>query len=266
MSSHGIQFIQPPTGETITPSVGYNGIDFTLTGPSLKDVTGVHFMNMFEDQYVASHGVVSNTQITGQVPLIDGTLGPYKIRLTNEVGQDDICCFYPYITASASTPIIFNSQRNFVKYTYKQIDDKYGVNAAIGNTPSNTEGYEVIAITEQLEHPSNLLEIKCELSLQSDFWGAAVLALFKDSEVIPLKVWNYSLLGLNMGQIARFTYLDSPGDMSEHRYRIRLGRTHTSYSAIYMNRDMATSHPYYGKTSSYMTISEIEKNTTQHDV
>ena len=261
-----INFIRPPTGDSISPNVGHNGTIFTLGGPSLGDVTGVHFMNMFEDQYPATFGVVDNTKITGQVPLLDGTLGPYKVNLTNEVGKDDICCFYPYITASATMPIIFNSQRNFVKYTYKQIDDKYGINAAIDNAPNKTQGYEVVSVTEQLENPNNLLEIKCELSLQSAFWGAAVLALFKDDETIPLKVWNYSLLGQDMGQIARFTYLDSPGNMEEHRYRIRLGRTHTSYAAVYMNRGVNESHPYYGKTSSYMSISEIEKNTAQHDV
>tara|TARA_R100000808_G_C2150819_1_gene159676 strand:- start:1191 stop:1991 length:801 start_codon:yes stop_codon:yes gene_type:complete len=263
--SNTITFINSPQASGITPEAGYNGITFSINGQNLSDVTGMSFMSMFQDEYPANFSVVSDTQITGVVPLLDGTLGPHKVIARNEVGKSELCCFHPYIVASSSTPVAFNSQRRFIKYAYKQINDRYGINSTINDTPSQTQGFEVMQIKTKAEHPHNVFEITCELSLQSDFWGAAVIALFKDDEQIPQKVWNYQLLGADMGQVARLTYLvDSVGDVVDHTWRIRVGKTHTSYPSIYMNRGPSSLFPYYGKTSSFMAISEIEKETAQH--
>ena len=67
------------------------------------------------------------------------------------------------------------------------------------------------------------------------------------------------MVGLNMGQMATMTYLATAGNKDIQTWRIRLGRTHTSYSSIYLNRNANNVNPYgLDIAKSYFTITEIE--------
>ena len=141
---------------------------------------------------------------------------------------------------------------------FQAMPDFLGTIAEISDTPTNTQGFEILDLSYTPVSPSTKLIVQCQLSLQSNFWGSAVIALFKDSETTPRKVWNYSLLGMNMGQVAKMGYLVESTSMSSQTWRVRVGRAENTYPTIYINRNSQSSTPYGGATSSWMSITEID--------
>lgn len=252
--SANIQFISLASGASITPTYGFNNASFTISGENLDYATGVKFVDMFQNEINADFAIQSPNTITGNSPLLDASLGAHEVRVTNELGHSKICCFSPLQPVQTSEP------RRLVQHTTTEITDHLGINAPIQESgPNNTQGYEIASISAQALHAANQFIISCELSLENDFWGSAVVALFKDSESSPRKVWNYGMIGLNMGQMASMTYLETAGDTDWHTWKIRLGRTHTSASTIYLNRNINNNNPYgLDIAKSYLTVTEIE--------
>ena len=255
MSNNSITFIKKPEISTFYPPNGHGGVSFIMTGENLEDVEHVYFIDAFEGKtetpFNKSLDSNGKTKLTGIVPILDGTLGVHVIRAENALGYSDKCCFVPLVSTQTSIANISGDDA-------RQIDDKYAINAEISDTPTNTQGFEILDLSYTPVSPSTKLIVQCQLSLQSNFWGSAVIALFKDSETTPRKVWNYSLLGMNMGQVAKMGYLVESTSMSSQTWRVRVGRAENTYPTIYINRNSQSSTPYGGATSSWMSITEID--------
>ena len=253
-----VTFINKPQITALSPSVGFAGNAFTIQGHNLEDVETVYFIDSFGKSYQATFntytivGESSDTvNITGTIPNIDTTLGEYVVRVQNSLGFDDHCCFSPYQATQTNVQNISGDDA-------KQVSDKITINAEISDTPTNTEGFEVLDLSYQPAKIGNKLIIQCEMSLQSNFWGSAVVALFKDNETSPSKVWNYALLGLNFGQIAKLSYVADIDNLNSQTWRVRIGRAAGTYPLIYLNRNSQSSTPYGGATSSWIAITEID--------
>ena len=251
--SNSIQFISLPSGSSIEPSYGLTNTDFTISGQNLTDATGVLFVDKFQNEVSSNFAAQSSTIITGKVPLVDHTLGKHEVRVQNELGHTKLY-FDPF------TPVQTVSPRRLIQHKVTTITDHLGINSQISDTaPNNTQGYEVASTTVNAIHSSSALIISCELSLENDFWGAAVVALYKGSETTPRRVWNYGLIGPQMGQMAVLTYIDTAGTTDHQTWRVRLGTSSNSFSTVYLNRSFTSTNPYGIDVSrSYMTITEIE--------
>jgi len=252
--SANIQFIAPVSGTSITPSFGLLNEPFSIAGVNLNYATTLQFVDKFDNATNVEFSIESPTKINGNVPLLDGTLGAHEIRITNELGSHDFCCFSPIVPALAAEP------RRLIQIKVNKLTDHLAINAPIQeSSPNQTQGYEIASTSITAIHPASTFVINCELSLENDFWGSAIIALFKDGESSPRRVWNYGMIGLNMGTTANLTYVTTAGDVAAQNWKIRLGRTHTSFSTIYLNRNMSNNNPYgLDIAHSYMTIHEIE--------
>ena len=83
--------------------------------------------------------------------------------------------------------------------------------------------------------------------------------MFKDSETSPRRVWNYGLIGPTMGQMATLSYVVTAGSTTNQTWRLRLGKTSSSFATVYLNRNLSNTNPYgLDVARSYMTITEIE--------
>jgi len=251
--SANIQFISLPSGTSITPSYGLLNDPFVIEGENLHLATGVLFVDKFQNETSSTFTVASPTKINGNIPLIDSSLGRHEVRVQNELGYTKLY-FDPLVPSLAAEP------RRLIDYAVTDITDHLGINAGISESaPNNTQGYEIATTTVSAIHPSSAFVISCELSLENDFWGSAVVGLFKDSETTPRRVWNYGLIGPQMGQMAVLSYVTTAGTTSNQTWRIRLGRSTNSYSTVYLNRNSTNANPYGTDISrSYMTITEIE--------
>ncbi len=249
-----ITFIKKPIVSGFSPLLGLTSTTFTVFGSYLEDAESLYFVDVFGKKTQVSfskNGTAPNTTLTGSIPVLDGTIGKYLVRVENSLGHSDFCCFQHHV--STQTNIV-----NISGDDTKQINDKYSINSAISHTPTNTEGFEILNLNYIPVGPSNKLVVQAEVSLQSSFWGSAVLALFKNSETTPKKVWNYSLLGLNFGQVAKIGYVADAESTNTQTWRLRVGRASGTLPVIYVNRDSNTSQPYNGATSSWMSITEID--------
>lgn len=247
-----LTFIHKPEITSFSPTVGFSGTAFMIQGNNLVDVEGVDFIDAFGNVYQASFSYNSINQIiNGSVPNIDTTLGEYVVRVKNSLGHSDWCCFTPYQATQTNITNISGDDA-------KQTSDKITVNAEINDTPDSSQGFEVMHLSYDPARIGNKLIIQCELSLQSSFWGSAVVALFKDNETTPAKVWNYALLGLNFGQIAKLSYVADINTLTAQTWRVRIGRAAGTYPLIYLNRNSQTATPYGGSTSSWIAITEID--------
>jgi len=253
--SNAITFIKKPVVETFYPPNGLGGIGFIITGQNLEDAEHVYFIDAFENKVEVPFNKVLEqsgaTKLTGIVPVLDGTLGVRMVRVENSVGYSDKCCFSPLVSTQTSIANISGDD-------VIQIDDKYAINAEISDTPTNTQGFEVLTLTYTPVSPSTKLVIESHLSLQSNFWGSAVVALFKNNEATPKKVWSYALMGINFGQVAKLGVIEDSSSLTPQTWRVRVGRTHNTYPTIYINRSVESATPYGGATSSWMSITEID--------
>jgi hypothetical protein len=252
--SNQITFIKKPVITSISPQSGFSGTSFTIYGQNLEDVKSVFFVDPFEREISASFNVGyqgSSAVLFGKVPSVDGTTGQHMVRVRNEVGQDSFCCFVPYTPTFTSIPNISGD-------VTKQNDDRYAINSEISDTPSRIQGFEVISLSYIPQAGNHKLLIQAEVSVQSSFWGSAVVALFKNNEWTPRKVWNYSLLGINMGQVAKIGFVAQAEGLGSQTWRVRVGRAANTYPIIYINRNIQTSIPYGGAASTWMSITEIE--------
>jgi len=250
-----IEFIEEPKTTSFSPSVGLTGNSFVIGGDNMIDVKNVYFVDVFQKKIEVSFTNYTTPQgavvLLGVVPVLDGTLGKYIVRVENSLGYHDFCCFEHYV--GTQTLI-----RNISGDDTEQIDDKYSINSEISNSPTNTQGFEIIRLAYSPIGPSNKIIIQAEISLQSSYWGSAVMALFKNNETTPRKVWNYALMGLNFGQIAKIGFVADAQSTSAQTWKLRVGRAAGTYPIIYVNRDSSTSLPYGGATSSWMSITEID--------
>ena len=251
--SSDIQFISLASGASITPSYGFLNDDFVINGQDLDLATGVLFVDKFQNEIASTFNAASSTTINGNVPLLDSSLGRHEVRVQNELGYIKLY-FDPTVPAQSAEP------RRLIGHTVTAITDHLGINSAIPTTsPNNTHGYEIATTDVSAIHASSALIISCELSLENDFWGAAVVGLFKNNETTPTKVWNYGLIGPQMGQMAVLSHVATAGTTSAQTWRIRLGRSDSSFSTVYLNRNSTQTNPYgLDIATSYMTITEIE--------
>ena len=252
--SANIQFIEPVSITSVDPGFGLLNEPFSIEGVNLNYATAVKFVDKFDNEIDVTFTIESPTKINANVPLLDGTLGVHELRVENELGSHDFCCFSPIVPALAAEP------RRLVQLKVNKLTDHLAINAPIQeSSPNQTQGYEIASTSITAIHPASTFVINCELSLENDFWGSAVIALFKDSESSPRRVWNYGMIGLNMGTTASLTYVTTAGDVNAQNWRVRLGRTHTSFSTIYLNRNTNNDNPYgLDIAHSYVTIHEIE--------
>jgi hypothetical protein len=253
--SNQITFIKKPIITSFGPTVGFTGNSFIIYGENLEDTERVYFIDAFEQKKEVGFNKSTTAQgtpiLTGTIPVLDGTLGKYIVRAENSLGFDDFCCFEHYV--STQTLI-----RHISGDDTKQTNDRLSINSEISASPTNAQGFEVLNLSYNPVGPTNKLLIQAELSLQSNYWGSAVVALFKDSETTPKKVWNYSLLGLNFGQIAKIGYVAEAESTSAQIWKVRVGRAAGTFPIIYVNRDSSTNLPYGGAASSWMSITEID--------
>jgi len=251
--SSTIQFISKPSGTSITPSYGLLNDSFVINGQNLDQVSGVLFVDKFQNEIASTFTAASPTVINGSVPLLDSSLGRHEVRVQNELG-------YGKLYFDPVTPALTAEPRRLIGHTVTDITDHLGINSAIPTTaPNNTQGYEIATTSVSAIHASSSLIISCELSLENDFWGAAVVALYKDLETSPRRVWNYGLIGPQMGQMAVLSFVVTAGTVDSQTWRIRLGRAESSLSTVYLNRNSTQTNPYgLDIARSYMTITEIE--------
>ena len=251
--SSNIQFISLPAGSSINPSYGLLNEPFVVSGQNLTQATGVLFVDKFQNEIASTFSAASDTTINGNVPLLDASLGKHEVRVQNELGYTKLY-FDPLVPAQTAEP------RRLIGHTVTDKTDHLGINSAIPTvSPNNTHGYEIATTSVSAIHPSSTFIISCELSLENDFWGAAVVALFKDSETSPRRVWNYSLIGPQMGHMAVLSFVATAGTTSSQTWRVRLGRSDSSLSTVYLNRNSTQTNPYgLDVARSYMTVTEIE--------
>ena len=180
--SSNIQFISLPSGGSINPSYGLLNDSFEVNGQNLTQATGVLFVDKFQNEIASTFSAASDTVINGNVPLLDASLGRHEVRVQNELGYTKLY-FDPLVPAQTAEP------RRLIGHTVTDITDHLGINSAIPTvSPNNTHGYEIATTSVSAIHPSSTFIISCELSLENDFWGAAVVALFKDNETSPRRV------------------------------------------------------------------------------
>jgi len=249
-----ITFIKKPIINAFDPVLGLTGRSFTVFGANLEDTESLYFVDVFGKKTQVNFsktGEPPSAMLSGTIPVLDGTIGKYLVRAENSLGYSDFCCFQHHVTTQTNIVNISGDDT-------KQVDDKYSINSTISHAPTSTEGFEILNLSYSPVGPSNKLIIQAEVSLQSSFWGSAVLALFKNYETSPKKVWNYSLLGLNFGQVAKIGYVDDAETTISQTWRLRVGRALGTHPIIYVNRDSNTSQPYDGATSSWMSITEID--------
>lgn len=251
--SSSIQFVSLPSGASISPSYGFLNDAFTITGQDLNSATGVLFVDKFQNEIEATFSAVDSSTIQGNVPLLDSSLGKHEVRVQNEFGYTKLY-FDPLV------PVLSAEPRRLINHTVTDITDKLGINSSITESaPNNTQGYEIASTTVSAIHPSSTFIISCELSLENDFWGAAVVGLFKDSETTPRRVWNYGLIGPQMGQMAVLSFVATAGTTDSQTWRLRLGKSETSFATVYLNRNSTNTNPYgLDIARSYMTVTEIE--------
>ena len=248
------EFIKSPSITDVSPKSGFVGTSFVITGENLEDVTKVFFIDAFERKTQASFNKSTqygNTVITGYVPSIDNTTGQHLIRVENESGTGDFCCFTPFTTTQTNIPNISGDVTT-------QNDDRFAINSVIDNAITSSQGFQVLSLSYSPRMGNNKLLIQCELSLQSSFFGGAVVALFKDNETTPKKVWNYMLMGLNLGQVARLGYVAPAVGTAQQTWKVKIGRPNNTYATVYYNRNSQTGSPYGGAASSWMSITEIQ--------
>ena len=255
MSNNILTFIDEPSITTFTPSVGFAGTQFTIQGDNLEDAETIYFIEAITNvSYFATFQKIDSggsTVIQGTVPDIDSTKRDYIVRIENSLGSHDWCCFSPYQATRTNISNISGDDS-------KQVFDKLTINAEISDAPTNTQGFQVLDLDYKPAKIGNKLLVQCELSLQSNFWGSAVVALFKDSEAFPRKAWNFGLQGLNFGQVAKLTYVADIDTLSTQYWKVRIGRAAGTYPLIYLNRNSQTFNAYNGNTSSVMVITEID--------
>jgi hypothetical protein len=251
--SANIQFIALASGTSVTPSYGFLNDSFTISGANLNYATGVKFVDKFQNELDSSFSIHSASKIVGNVPLLDSSMGTHELRVQNEMG-------YTRLYFSPLVPVLTSEPRRLIQHTVTDITDHLGINASIDEyAPNQTQGFEIASTTVQAIHASSTFTISCELSLENDFWGSAVLALFKDSETSPRRVWNYGLIGPTMGQMATLSYVVTAGSTTNQTWRLRLGKTSSSFATVYLNRNLSNTNPYgLDVARSYMTITEIE--------
>ena len=73
--SSTIQFISLPSGTSITPSYGLLNDSFVINGENLNQVSGVLFVDKFQNEIASTFTATSPTVINGSVPLLDSSLG-----------------------------------------------------------------------------------------------------------------------------------------------------------------------------------------------
>ena len=207
----------------------------------------------FHGHHSLGDTAASPTVINGSVPLLDSSLGRHEVRVQNELG-------YGKLYFDPVTPALTAEPRRLIGHTVTDITDHLGINSAIPTTsPNNTQGYEIATTSVSAIHASSTFIVSCELSLENDFWGAAVVALYKDLETTPRRVWNYALIGPQMGQMAVLSFVVTAGTTDSQTWRIRLGRAESSLSTVYLNRNSTETNPYgLDIARSYMTVTEIE--------
>ena len=251
-----VTIIDEPKATLLSPTVGFAGTAFTITGDNLEDVESVNFIEeILQTPYPATFTKTilsgGSTKLTGLVPNIDTTHEHYIVRVENSLGKSDFCCFSPYQATQTNV-------QNISGDDVKQTSDRITVNAEISDTPSNEQGFQVLNLDYTPAKIGNKLIIQCELSLQSNFWGSAVVALFKDNETTPAKAWNYALLGLNFGQIAKLSYVADINSLGTQVWKVRIGRSAGTFPLIYLNRNSQNATPYAGAASSWIAITEID--------
>ncbi len=252
-----VTFIQEAKITSFSPQVGFAGDPFEIQGENLEDVENIYFINSFEDKYQASFNIVTPDQnpakIMGNIPNIDSSIGDYKIRIENSLGYNDWGFFKPYLSVQTNLQNISGDDTT-------QMYDKLATTSEISSSPTSSEGIQIMSLSYKPVMGGNKLVVQCELSLQSNFWGSAVVALFKDNETTPSKVWNYGLQGLNFGQIAKLTYIADASTVATQTWKVRVGRPTGTYNTVYVNMNSVSSNPYGSglETSSWLGITEID--------
>ena len=253
-SLNTITFISDVSDVSISPTYGFVGIDFTIAGLNLEDATYLYFVDSFENEIQSAFtkvGTGENTTLQGKIPLLDGTKGVCRIKVGNSLGFTMGNYFEPWVASQTDIP-------NLSGDVTAQSTDRLAINSVISNTPNSNEGFQILSLGYTPVRPDHKLLIQSEVCLQSSFWGSAVLALYKDDLTTPQKVWNYGLMGYNLGQVAKLSLVVSAGYGGQQVWKLRVGRTPNTFPIIYINRDSNTATPYYGTPSSWMSITEIE--------
>jgi hypothetical protein len=252
--SNLLQILRPMALSGFTPQSGAAGQYILISGANLLDATGLHFLDPFEKKTSTSFSAYydaasSSYAISGIIPNLHPSRGFYEVMVENEAGSASKCCFYMPMSGGLAEGVKLHS-RSFT--------DRIFLNSVIQPTgTNNTQGFEIKNITFTPSRAESTLKIECELNLYSSSFAGAVVALYKDAETTPRRVWNQLLYDSSVGTVFKFSYITSGAAVAPQTWRVRLGRTPDYIANIHLNRSVTYSTIYGAGAASNINITEF---------
>ena len=134
-----------------------------------------------------------------------------------------------------------------------------------------SDGLEIFDMAYTAQDTGNYLILDVELNIGTSDNADAIVCIFRDDEVTPLRGWTHNVYAPNYGQIFNMKYFFQAPDINLHQYKVKVGRRPTNGWApiLYINRlhsypsDYPNATGYFGDAAvSSFLISEIKPHPT----
>ena len=149
--------------------------------------------------------------------------------------------------------------------------DRFSTSEVFSDQPVQSEGLEIFDMAYTAQATGNYLILDVELNIGTSDNADAIVCIFKDDEVNPIRGWTHNVYAPNYGQVFNMKYFIQSPDTDLHNYKVKIGRRPTNgwYPIVYVNRlkTYPTSYPfasgYFGDAAvSSFLISEIKPHPT----
>ena len=134
-----------------------------------------------------------------------------------------------------------------------------------------SDGLEIFDMAYTAQDTGNYLILDVELNIGTSDNADAIVCIFRDDEVAPLRGWTHNVYAPNYGQIFNMKYFFQAPDINLHQYKVKVGRRPTNgwEPILYINRlhsypdDYPNATGYFGDAAvSSFLISEIKPHPT----
>ena len=134
-----------------------------------------------------------------------------------------------------------------------------------------SDGLEIFDMAYTAQDTGNYLILDVELNIGTSDNADAIVCIFRDDEVAPLRGWTHNVYAPNYGQIFNMKYFLQAPDINLHQYKVKVGRRPTNgwEPILYINRlhsypdDYPNATGYFGDAAvSSFLISEIKPHPT----
>ena len=134
-----------------------------------------------------------------------------------------------------------------------------------------SDGLEIFDMAYTAQDTGNYLILDVELNIGTSDNADAIVCIFRDDEVAPLRGWTHNVYAPNYGQIFNMKYFFQAPDINLHQYKVKVGRRPTNgwEPILYINRlhsypdEYPNATGYFGDAAiSSFLISEIKPHPT----